>query len=99
MERNLGHKLRDEDGYDLWLRYVPVADTGTLAAYRTSFMQVIFDAPSPTLQAAREELQLALRGLLGSDIPLVEQLEETGTLIIGTPTSSPLISPLNSQEL
>ena len=52
---------RDEDGYDLWLRYRQVADAARLAEYRgadrgDSSMQ----GDSPTLRVARDELSAGL---------------------------------------
>ncbi|MBZ0301519.1 MAG: alpha-glucuronidase [Anaerolineae bacterium] len=91
--------LKSEDGYELWLRYAPVTDAPTLAAYRTAITQVVFDASSPTLRVAREELTLALESLLEISVPVVKQVVQDGTLVAGTPRSSSLIAELALQEL
>lgn len=63
-----------EDGYRLWLRYEPVADSTLRASYTKALNQVVLATPngteSPTLVAARSELALGLRGLLGREIPI-----------------------------
>ena len=90
--------LKPEDGYELWLRYLPISDDTILAAYRARLTQAVFDAPSATLQAAREELSRGLKGLLGVSLPLVDQPDKDGTLLVGTPQSSSLIAQLELQE-
>jgi len=64
-----------EDGYRLWLRYEPVADSTLRANYTQALSQVVLATPngteSPTLVATRSELVLGLRGLLGHEIPIV----------------------------
>ena len=61
--------LRAEDGYRLWLRYDRIADETLRAAYAATTAQIVLVTPasadSPTLAAARDELVLGLRGLLG----------------------------------
>ena len=91
-------RLKPEDGYQLWLRYVPVVHAPTLAAYRTALTQIAVEGSSPTLLAAREELAVALEGLLGTPIPLVEQVVQDGTLVVGTPQSSRVIAGLNLHD-
>ena len=84
---------RAEDGYDLWLRYRQVADASRLAEYRGSITALVMEGASPTLRAARDELIMGLRGLLGTSIA-VEVGPRAGTLIVGTPASSPLVASL-----
>ncbi|MBN1284521.1 MAG: alpha-glucuronidase [Anaerolineae bacterium] len=84
-----------EDGYRLWLRYEPVAHPPTRAAYRAALTQAVVEAPSPTLLAAREEIGLALAGLLGTPVPMVEQVTQAGALVAGTPQSSRAIAKLD----
>lgn len=58
-----------EDGYRLWLRYERVADAALREAYREALKRVVLATPegaeTPTMGAARDELVLGLRGLLG----------------------------------
>ena len=88
--------LPPEDGYELWLRYVPVNDEARLAEYRSAITQLVLNATSPTLLAAQEELTRALQSLLGTPIPLAEQVTQSGALVVGTP--SPIIATLNLHE-
>jgi alpha-glucuronidase len=76
--------LSDEDGYELWLRYKLIDDANLLEVYRAAIQRIVMKANSPTLQAAQEELQRGLRGLLGITIPLSTQFEMNGTLLCGT---------------
>jgi alpha-glucuronidase len=79
-----------EDGYELWLRYRPVdADL-----YPSLGMGVISGEESPTLKAAREELQRGLTGLLGRPVPAASQVAHKGDVILGTPRSLPLLDSL-----
>jgi alpha-glucuronidase len=98
MNQTLNGKPAPEDGYQLWLRYRPVTHAPTLAVYRTALTQAVVEAPSPTLRAAREELTLALDGLLGTPVPMVEQVTQNGTLVAGTPQSSRVVATLDLQE-
>jgi alpha-glucuronidase len=87
--------LHAEDGYDLWLRYHPVADADKLREYRAGVSQLVIPDGSPTLQAARDELLLGLRGMLGREIPRAERVNGNGTLIVGTPATSSVIAGLS----
>jgi alpha-glucuronidase len=64
-----------EDGYRLWLRYEPVANPALTAAYAESMKRVVLGtdsgAESPTIAAAREELVAGIRGLLGTEEPVI----------------------------
>jgi alpha-glucuronidase len=85
---------RAEDGYDLWLRYRLVGDAARLAEYRSALRRLVVQGDSPTLSAARDELVTGLTGLLGRAPAVVPSASSTGTLIIGTPATSPLIASL-----
>lgn len=84
-----------EDGYRLWLRYDLIQNSRLLQEYRSNIQKVFIDATSPTLIAAQSELQRGLDGLLGRKIPFVSQLTSNGTLIVGTPKSSPVIASMD----
>jgi alpha-glucuronidase len=81
-----------EDGYDLWLRYRPM-EAGDLAQYRPLATAVVSQGASPSLDAAKTELTKGLSGLL--DRPVGTGSVGDGTVVIGTPASSPLIADLN----
>ena len=73
-------KTYAEDGYDLWLRYVPISDAKLLGEYQKQIKGLAIYGNSATIQAATEELNKGLSGLLGKTPPL----SKTGNIIIGT---------------
>jgi alpha-glucuronidase len=85
---------RADDGYDLWLRYAPIADPQRLAQYRAAITQLVVEGDSPTLAVVREELARGLRGLLDRDLPLDARPSRAGAVIAGTRASSPIIAAL-----
>jgi alpha-glucuronidase len=94
----MSNNLRPEDGNELWLRYVPIADAARLAEYRSAIKQIAIGVSSPTLLAAQEEALVALENLLGKQIPLVDLVDQDGTLVAGTPQSADVIASLDLQE-
>jgi alpha-glucuronidase len=96
-----------EDGYRLWLRYDPVADASLRRSYVEAIKQVALatDSSRPaffrtgTLEAARDELAAGLRGLLGTDIPVVDQPAMDGTVIIGTPRNPKIAALVSETDL
>jgi alpha-glucuronidase len=90
----LASPLRAEDGYDLWLRYRPVANAARLAEYRAAIAGVLVEGDSPTLGSARDELAAGLRGLLGTDVASVTGVTRDGIVVAGTPRGSRAIAAL-----
>jgi alpha-glucuronidase len=88
-----GSIARAEDGYDLWLRYVPVQGAG-LARNRVAAHDLIPGGASPTIRAAQAELSRGLAGLLGTPPRVADAVTRPGAIIFGTPRSSPLIAGL-----
>lgn len=88
-----------ENGYDLWLRYKPVAQPALLSTYRQHITELQFSGSSPTIQAARHELANGLAGLLNTRVPLVNTVKKNGTIVIGTPAGSPAIAALRLQSV
>ena len=88
--------LRAEDGYELWLRYHPISDAARLTEYRAAISQLVIDrqSPSPTIDAARDELTRGLRGLLGREIPTAPAVARDGVIVLGTPAGSKLMASL-----
>ncbi len=86
-------KIHAEDGYDLWLRYVPVSDAKRLAEYKLHIKSIAIYGNSPTIQAATEELNRGLAGLLSKKIPL----SKSGNIIIGTSQNVALSDALISK--
>jgi len=85
--------LRGEDGHDLWLRYLLVSDAALLREYRAAAASLLLQGTSPTLAAARDELMLGLGGLLGRP-PLAARVAGAGVVVVGTPSSSPIVASL-----
>jgi alpha-glucuronidase len=81
-----------EDGYRLWLRYDLIQNVSVLTTYRQNITGWLIENSSPTLVVAEEELQRGLTGLLGKEVTSVEQINQSGILVVGTPASSPLIA-------
>ncbi|UKE75360.1 alpha-glucuronidase family glycosyl hydrolase [Xanthomonas graminis] len=81
-----------EDGYDLWLRYQPLAEAQA-APWRAAATQLVADADTPMQRAARDELRRGLRGLLGAEPPLATSADRAGAIVLGTP-ATPAIARL-----
>jgi alpha-glucuronidase len=82
-----------EDGYELWLRYRQV-EAPWLQTYRRAITHLVGEGSSPSLDAARAELERGLQGLLGVRLPSFREVGKAGALVAGTPRSSPLIARL-----
>jgi alpha-glucuronidase len=77
-----------EDGYRLWLRYEPVATASLRDRYRAALSHVVLEGSSPTLLAARRELERGLAGLLGAPVPVANGVEGHGAVVLGGPRSA-----------
>ncbi|WP_372192159.1 alpha-glucuronidase family glycosyl hydrolase [Xanthomonas axonopodis pv. desmodiigangetici] len=86
----IGANAHAEDGYDLWLRYQPLANAAQL---RDSASQLVVVGDSPTLHAARDELARGLQGLLGRTPPRVDAVTQDGAIVLGA-ASAPQIAAL-----
>ena len=86
---------RAEDGYELWLRYRPLAATAGAKTGRPAITEVVIGTGSPTLRAARDEIARGLRGILGVDVPIVETATRDGALVAGTPARSSAIAAID----
>ena len=86
-----------EDGYDLWLRYHPVADEAARAHYRAAASEIVAAASAgatsgqaaatlpSTLGVAQAELMRGLSGLLGTPEPVSATPTQNGSIVFGTP--------------
>jgi alpha-glucuronidase len=83
-----------ETGYDLWLRYPPVADAAKREDYRKRLAAIVVGGDSPTARVVRTELGRGLRGLLGVEPAAADGVRAEGTLLVGTPSSSALVAQL-----
>ncbi len=82
-----------EDGYELWLRYRPVEE-GAVRPYRAAATGLLPAGDTPTIRAVTTELTRGLSGLTGRAVGIVER-PGAGTIVYGTPASSPLIAGLD----
>jgi alpha-glucuronidase len=108
MKNNLNHILRiltfvfgclfipqisqAEDGYELWLRYKKVKNPALVEQYSSQLKNVVIADDSPTFTAAKNELKMALSGLLGKEVIFDSKPAASGSLIVGKRSSSNLIS-------
>src|SRR5476649_2468629 len=85
-----------ENGYDLWLRYVPVKDVVLKKQYSGLLRLIYFPAGSDRLKAAHQELERGLSGLIGHSLisgsvassnMIVAKLTEIGILQRNIPDS------------
>jgi len=90
----LSPRARAEDGYDLWLRYRPLAAERREAVARVSTGIVSPPQVSATLTAAVAELQTGIAGMTARKVPITSAITD-GALVIGTPRSSALIAQLD----
>ena len=82
-----------EDGYDLWLRYRSI-DSASYPALATRVRELVSGPATPTLAAVERELQRGLSGMSGAVIPVVAAPSQDGSVLFGTPRSSPAIAAL-----
>jgi alpha-glucuronidase len=82
-----------DDGYRLWLRY-DALPARSVSTYKPRVTSVVVTGNAPTLDAIRRELVNGCSGLLGSPVPVANGVRQAGTVIVGTPKSSPLIAGL-----
>jgi alpha-glucuronidase len=86
---------RADDGYELWLRYRPIADAPARERARARATALVMPAGSPTLRAARDELRRGLQGLVDRDVPIAETVSRDGAIVAGTPSRSSAIAALD----
>jgi alpha-glucuronidase len=86
-----------ETGYDLWLRYAPVADAARRAAYRAAATAIVAEGRAPTDEVIRAELRRGLAGLLQTNVPLSASVRD-GAVVVGTPSASAVVAALGWQK-
>ncbi len=72
-----------EDGYQLWLRYEPIAHQELLATYQAKLKSIYLAGNDPTFSVIKNELSIGLEGMLGAP-PKFSNSKEDNSLIIGT---------------
>ncbi len=91
-------ELEAEDGYRLWLRYEAMARAPAAGSYLRLLRSAEVLGESPTLDAARRELQIAIEGL-SSGVRTAKSLGgEPTSLLVGTPQSSARIAELCAND-
>ncbi len=82
----------DEDGYKLWLRYAP-PDAKVLGGYQRVIRQVCVPGGSDSCRVIRDELQMALKTLLGLSVQIVQNQDRLtdGTLLVATPATAQVL--------
>ncbi len=83
-----------ERGGDLWLRYARVPDPAQLRAYRQLTTAIVVRTSSPTGRVIAAEMTRGVSRLLGVDVPVAENVERDGAVVIGTPSQSTVIAAL-----
>src|SRR3990167_8915208 len=86
--------LKAEDGYRLWLRYDLISNQERLNEYKELIKGCLIEGNSSTINAVENELQIGLKGLLGSDIPPIKSIGKDGILIASKYSTSYLLSKL-----
>lgn len=79
-----------QEGYNLWMDYVPIADRQLAAEYKNSLTELVLNPTTDILKSARIELDLAFKGLIDYEIKSSTALTQQGAL---------MISPINPQLL
>jgi alpha-glucuronidase len=72
-----------DDGHGLWLRCNLVWNEQKLTEYRQSIKTMMIECGSATIQAARNEMETGLAGLLGPAISEVKNVTNDGVILIG----------------
>lgn len=85
-----------EDGYELWLRYVPVKNVELKKSYQQQVRQLIVEGESATARITAAELQRGFAGLLEKPVAWVKKSKiSKGSVVVGTPANSPLVASLH----
>lgn len=90
----LASVAKAENGYDLWMRYVPIENVPLKTVFQQQMQSIAVSGNSETSTAITEELKRALSGLLDIEVS-VGQLYTNQPVLIGTPDNSPEIAAMN----
>jgi alpha-glucuronidase len=80
-----------DDGYRLWLKYDRISDAALRESYIRAIQFIAVSGKNPVQQAAAEELQTGLHGLLGVKVPIEKQAPagKTGIVLLRLAPSYP----------
>ena len=92
------HNTKADNGYRLWLKYDLISNQKLINDYKQSIKEIVIEGKSPVIKAARHELQIGLKGLLGLKVPEVNKINEDGTLIIGKYKDSQLLFKIDLKD-
>lgn len=84
-----------DDGYRLWLKYDKIPNKTLRNQYLKQISSFYFEGNSPTIQVAKEELSIGLKGLLGKNIQEAKSIKSNGTIIAANYSESQLLKVLN----
>jgi alpha-glucuronidase len=87
-----------ENGHRLWLKYGLISDSDLLKEYKESIHAIVVEGESPTMHAARNELQSGLHGLLGSAIPEVKIVDQDGIVLAGNYKELPTLENVGLKD-
>ena len=90
--------LRAENGYDLWLRYLPVNNATLRNSYLKAVTAIAISGSTSTIRVVKTEIENGLSGLLQKKPTFSNQVQKNGTLIIGTPAAQPLLKGLKLEK-
>ena len=76
--------IKNEDGYELWLRYRKVDDPDRLAQYREAIGSAVVLGEGATAEIMRTELARALPTLLDKTVPFLMEKPNSNALVVGT---------------
>jgi len=76
--------MKNEDGYELWLRYRFVDNPTRLKQYRDAIQYTCIVGKSKTIEIIRRELAVALRSILGHPITISDCHQKSNSLVIGS---------------
>jgi len=83
-----------EDGYDLWLRYVPLEGEARAAVAAYGAAIVAPERPGPLERSAITELERGFGGLLQTTVPVTSEFRP-GAIVAGTLQSQPALRQLS----
>lgn len=91
--------LLADDGYRLWLKYDKIENQKLLKTYLSNIKGWIAEGESPTIEAAKEEIQKGLYGLLGKNIKQVSSISNNGIIIFANYNNSTLLNKINLSNI
>lgn len=71
-----------DDGYRLWMKYDLIKDKAKLVTCSQSINYIQADSQNPIVKSAIDELQMALKGLLGKTISVQNQASANGGIVL-----------------